>query len=210
MQGSVLRRVSRHLSAPYGSLSRPMSSAGNLLAALDNSTPARHIPDTSCHIVSHCKVPEGKGEEFFSLARELIPNCRTEPHQVYQHILRARPEFGRDPETEFVWLEEWTQDSGFTYHCSGTPYNTHFHNIVDEYVDERCTVYRGPEGLIMLPLQEHMRGYTEGTKMMVEAPSRKDHVFVVSHVHVHAHKRAEFLVKAATLLPHCRAEKVGC
>ena len=29
---------------------------------------------------------------------------------------------------------------------------------------------------------------------------------MVSHVHVHEHKRAEFLVKAATLLPHCRAE----
>ena len=127
--------------------------------------------------------------------------------QVYQHILRARPEFGRDPETEFVWLEEWTQDSGFEYHCSGTPYNTHFHNIVDEYVDERCTVYRGPEGLIMLPTQEYMRGYDASTQQKVVAPSaRKDHVFVVSHVHVHPHKVSEFLVKAATLLPHCRAE----
>ena len=36
--------------------------------------------------------------------------------------------------------------------------------------------------------------------------ARTDHVLVVAHVHVHAHKLAEFLVKAATLLPHCRAE----
>ena len=36
---------------------------------------------------------------------------------------------------------------------------------------------------------------------------RAGHVMVVAHVHVHKHKLAEFLVKAATLLPHCRAEK---
>ena len=42
--------------------------------------------------------------------------------------------------------------------------------------------------------------------MKAVAP-RKDHVFVVSHVHVHEQKVAELLVKAATLLPHCRAEK---
>ena len=42
---------------------------------------------------------------------------------------------------------------------------------------------------------------------MKEVQSRKDHLFVVSHVHVHEHKVSEFLVKAATLLPHCRAEE---
>ena len=65
------------------------------------------------------------------------------------------------------------------------------------YTDERCTVYSGPLGLISLPPEAHMKAV---------AP-RKDHVFVVSHVHVHEQKVAELLVKAATLLPHCRAEK---
>ena len=32
--------------------------------------------------VSHCKVPKEKAVEFWRLAEELIPNCRTEPHQV--------------------------------------------------------------------------------------------------------------------------------
>ena len=53
-----------------------------------------------------------------------------------------------DAECEFVWLEEWTQPSGFEYHASGTVYNTHFHETaggdgrgVDDYTDERCKVY---------------------------------------------------------------------
>ena len=73
-----------------------------------------------------------KAAEFWELAQELVPSCREEPHQVYQHLLRARPEFGRDPETEFCWFEEWSHPSGWEYHVSGTPYNTHFHSIVDE------------------------------------------------------------------------------
>ena len=56
------------------------------------------------------------------------------------------------------------------------------------YTDERCTVYSGPLGLISLPPEAHMKAV---------AP-RKDHVFVVSHVHVHEQKVAELLVKAAT------------
>ena len=57
----------------------------------------------------------------------------------------------KDSECEFVWLEEWTQASGFEYHASGTTYNTHFHTTagadgkgVDAYTDERCLVYAGP------------------------------------------------------------------
>ena len=38
----------------------------------------------------------------------------------------------------------------------GTPYNTHFHSIVDAYVDERCGVYGGPEGMIALPAEAHI------------------------------------------------------
>lgn len=109
----------------------------------------------------------------------------------------------KDPECEFVWLEEWTQKSGFEYHASGTLYNTHFHSTagadakgVDAYTNERCKVYAGPQGLQMLPSEDYMK----------QTSSRRHHVFVVSHVHVYANKVAEFLVKAATLLPHCRAE----
>ena len=45
-----------------------------------------------------------------------------------------------DAAREFVWLEEWPQASGFEYHASGTPYNEHFHSIIDDYTDERCGV----------------------------------------------------------------------
>ena len=52
--------------------------------------------------------------------------------------------------------------------------------------------------MIMLPNEAHMKSV---------GGDRAGHVMVVAHVHVHPHKLAEFLVKAATLLPHCRAEK---
>jgi quinol monooxygenase YgiN len=178
--------------------------ADPLLAALAPGT-QRFIPDAHVHVASHCTVPKDKAEEFWALSQELVPHCRKEPYQVYQHCLRARPGFAvEDADCEFVWLEEWTQPSGFEYHASGTVYNTHFHTTagadgkgVDAYTDERCKVYSGPQGLQVLPSEEYLKQTT----------SRKDHVFVVSHVHVHAHKVAEFLVKAATLLPHCRAEE---
>ena len=182
-----------------------------LLAALTSPTDLRYIPATHIHVASHCTVPADKAEEFWALSKELVPHCREEPYQVYQHCLRARDVsvFGdntdaaenyaiEDAAREFVWLEEWTQASGFEYHASGTPYNEHFHSIIDDYTDERCGVYAGPEGMIVLPNETHMK--TVGGE-------RAGHVLVVAHVHVHPHKLAEFLVKAATLLPHCRAEK---
>ena len=105
-----LGRVVRQL-APSLARSASAYANGDLLAALDNNThpDKRFIPGSHVHVVSHCTLPEDKADEFWSLAQELVPHCRKEPHQVYQHLLRARPMFGRNPATEFVWLEEWTK-----------------------------------------------------------------------------------------------------
>ena len=46
--------------------------------------------------VSHCKVPKEKAVEFWRLAEELIPNCRTEPHQVRPRVSPAEALYPSD------------------------------------------------------------------------------------------------------------------
>lgn len=85
MLSSIARHVThaRPLSSSSASSSSPgevsAAAAGDLLAVLDNSVPQRYIPEAHVHIVSHCKVPQDKADEFWSLAQELVPHCREEP-----------------------------------------------------------------------------------------------------------------------------------
>ena len=81
LRPSVLNRVASHLVTPLGAQQSSFAAANPLLSALDD-TQRRYIPNTNTHIVSHCKVPLEKAVEFWTLAEELIPNCRVEPYQV--------------------------------------------------------------------------------------------------------------------------------
>ena len=59
-------------------------------------------------------------------------------------------------------------------------------------------VYGGPTGMILLPSQDYMRSYDAAA-----LAKRKDHVFIVSHVHVHPHKLGDEKGTCLALFGYC-------
>ena len=121
MPSRRLAHLSSHLHAAP-TAGEVIGAGHKLLAALTSPTDLLYIPAAHIHVASHCTVPADKAEEFWALSKELVPHCRKEPYQVYQHCLRARDAsvFGdntaaaesyaiEDASREFVWIEEWTQ-----------------------------------------------------------------------------------------------------
>lgn len=137
MKGHVKPPASRGSKAK--ALKRP-AGALSMSAVPDPWDPIRSPTADTIFILSRVVVSPSDGDANINLFREkaewLLPFCRVEVGQIFEHNLLAHEK----PDT-FMWMEEWQEMAGFLRHCT-TEHGKSFHSLVDPFIAENCRTFR--------------------------------------------------------------------